>query len=63
MGPLPRKMIGPASSLGEFPIPQVQQSPVKFDTVRRMLDTGLTGPSAPRNFHANLVTLSMHYEF
>jgi hypothetical protein len=29
--------------------------------------TGLTEPSsgltAPRNFHANLVTLSMHYEF
>jgi hypothetical protein len=22
-----------------------------------------SGPSAPRNFHANLVTLSMHYEF
>jgi hypothetical protein len=22
-----------------------------------------SGASAPRNFHANLVTLSMHYEF
>jgi hypothetical protein len=34
--------IGPRGSLGSFPIPQVQQSPVMFNTVRRMLDTGLT---------------------
>jgi hypothetical protein len=34
--------IGPAGSLGSFAIPQVQQSPVLFNTVRRMTDTNLT---------------------
>ena len=33
--------IGPAGSLGKFPIPQVQQSPVMFNTVRRMTDVNL----------------------
>jgi hypothetical protein len=34
--------IGPGGLLGSFAIPQVQQSPVLFNTVRRMTDTYLT---------------------
>ena len=34
--------IGPAGSLGSMPIPQIQSSPVMFNTVRRMTDTHLT---------------------
>lgn len=34
--------IGPGGSLGSYAIPQVQQSPVLFNTVRRMTDTNLT---------------------
>ena len=34
--------IGPAGSLGKFTIPQIQHSPVMFNTVRRMTDTELT---------------------
>jgi hypothetical protein len=34
--------IGPGGSLGQFAIPQVRQSPVLFNTVRRMTDTELT---------------------
>jgi hypothetical protein len=33
--------IGPAGSLGKFAIPQIQHSPVMFNTVRRMTDTEL----------------------
>ncbi len=34
--------IGPGGTLGAYAIPQVQQSPVMFNTVRRMTDTNLT---------------------
>ena len=34
--------IGPGGSLGSYAIPQVQHSPVMFNTVRRMMDTNLT---------------------